>query len=161
MIEDNYGDGAKCLWGRKSWCCPTTYGQDIIGNCSLSSTQTCPDEKPQKLTSIRTGTAQGGDIDRGVVVDRNAPFCCPAEHEFKNCKWHGEDTSCNGNRCPVGQVLVTKTTGRHDGPGDDLKGCSLGKKQVFCCDPVNEASAFLPVPLENLFPDADTFDSSW
>lgn len=165
MLTDDYGGkgGSGCWFGgRKSWCCPSTYGQDAVAKCSFDWSGTCSDpDKPQELTKVLFADAAGGGSGPGVIKRSNEPLCCPAEPKFKNCKWHGADGSCDGNRCPAGQVMVTHTSGAHDGPGEGGSGCSLNRWQVFCCDPLADGSTFLPVPLENLFPDASTFEDSW
>lgn len=46
---------------------------------------------------------------------------------------------------------------------DRIDGCTgSGRKGAFCCDPpLSGGSPFLPVPLENLFPDGDSFPTDY
>lgn len=68
---------------------------------------------------------------------------------------------CETNICEQGQVAMHKMKDSHDGPPEVASGCWFGEA-VFCCDPpLTNGSAFLPVPLENLFPDADSFPASY
>lgn len=61
-----------------------------------------------------------------------------------------------------GQVELFRSQGWHDGPPKSSWGCNKGRQQAFCCPPpLSNGSAFLPVPLENLFPTADQFDASF
>ncbi|KAB2570582.1 Killer toxin subunits alpha/beta [Lasiodiplodia theobromae] len=164
MLIDDYGGASGCYFGgRKSWCCPTTVGQEQIKQCKFDVTGKCSDaSRPQNLTTVTFGIPAGGGAGGpGVIIKKVEPLCCPEKPEFENCAWHGKDGACDGNRCPVGQVMVASTSASHGGPGDGKNGCSLGRKAVFCCDPPADGSEFLPVALENLFPDADTFDDSW
>ncbi|KAA8895207.1 hypothetical protein FN846DRAFT_348546 [Sphaerosporella brunnea] len=149
MIEDNYGGASHCKNGKKVWCCEGSNAAKAVAACEDRDPGKCGDTHPQRLTDKGT---------RFHVRD----VCCPAQPEFKNCRWYGDNTSCNNNRCPAGQVEVTRDSiGGFPGARDKtLWKCVLGRNKVFCCDPPNGDSAFLPVPLENLFPDASSFAAS-
>lgn len=61
-----------------------------------------------------------------------------------------------------GQVELLRWHGWHEGLPEWYTGCNKARKQAFCCPlPLSNGSAFLPVPLENLFPDADSFSDSY
>ncbi|KAI9923857.1 hypothetical protein MW887_008162 [Aspergillus wentii] len=158
MAQDDFGgSGSHCdTGGQKAWCCPATNGQKAIQHCALSNyDEDCPDDRPQELTRVsprRLGVRLGEYAQK---------FCCPADPEYSNCGWHGEETTCDGNTCPVGQVELFNWNGRHSGPPSPRLGCWGGSKASFCCDPpLSGGSPFLPVPLENLFPTANKFSHS-
>lgn len=85
-------------------------------------------------------------------------YCCPKKDadEFENCAWHGKPGSCYDNHCPVGSHSVQLT----DSPYGEGEDCfpRVERTRVFCCDPVNGASPFLPVELDRLFPDPPSGD---
>ncbi|KAJ0420269.1 hypothetical protein BJY00DRAFT_313208 [Aspergillus carlsbadensis] len=61
-----------------------------------------------------------------------------------------------------GQIEIFRYSGWHEGLDTSYHGCNRGRKQAFCCDlPLNDGSAFLPVPLENLFPVGESFPDSY
>ncbi|KAJ5399170.1 hypothetical protein N7465_009659 [Penicillium sp. CMV-2018d] len=49
----------------------------------------------------------------------------------------------------MGQIEMAQDT---HGEGGSFNGCIAGRKQVFCCDPPFNGTAFLPVALDRLFP---------
>ncbi|KAL4760703.1 uncharacterized protein BDW70DRAFT_160387 [Aspergillus foveolatus] len=53
--------------------------------------------------------------------------------------------------------------GGHSGPPAKSDGCTeLGDRSSFCCDPpLSGGSPFFPVPLENLFPDANSIPADY
>lgn len=84
-------------------------------------------------------------------------YCCPKEEakRWKNCAWHGKPGSCFDNHCDLGhQVQLTQSD---YGLGES---CAprLERTRVFCCDPSDGESPFLPVPLDYLFPHPPTGD---
>ncbi|CAG8910037.1 unnamed protein product [Penicillium egyptiacum] len=125
-----------CISGEKAFCCPATSGAAAVSACETVnwSWQSCPAERPQQL----------GKVD-------NRALCCPKQPAFSNCAWHGSYLTCSGNRCPEGQVELAQNTNGRGGSG--FTGCLPGRKQVFCCDPPFNGTAFLPVSLDNLFPE--------
>lgn len=159
MVLDDWGDSKKrCTnGGKKVWCCPATNGQSVIDKCGLVKGKTCPSDRPQALTYV-------SNIKRDLLVDRDEyqTFCCPDEPKFDNCAWAGDNYYCNDNECPLGQVELFRHHGSHGPPAKSYSGCNKGRRQAFCCDaPFTDGSPFLPVPLENLFPYADSFPLSY
>jgi len=84
-------------------------------------------------------------------MDMMKRFCCPPDEmkKWKNCGWHGNPGSCNDNQCPLGHSvqLATNAYGRGETCWPRFE-----RDRVFCCDPSNNKSPFLPVPLDHLFP---------
>lgn len=159
MALDDWGDSKKrCTnGGKKAWCCPATNGQSAIQKCGLVDGRNCPSDRPQDLTYVF-------DIINGLVDKERhyKSFCCPAEPVFNNCNWAGDNYYCNNNTCPLGKVELFRRNGYHGGPPKEAEPCNKGRQQAFCCDPpFTDGSPFLPVPLENLFPDAKDFPSSY
>ncbi|KAK6216415.1 hypothetical protein LQW54_003619 [Pestalotiopsis sp. IQ-011] len=148
MATDNFAGGGSSYWcrtGTYAYCCPATSGAAAIAACEKRSGSDCPSTLPQSLTSLADNDAFGN----------GAHLCCPADPTFNNCDWHGASTTCNGNSCPVGKVEIYRDT-----QGNSGAACVFKRQKVFCCDPPYGGSAFLPVPLENLFADAASFPSS-
>ncbi|CEL11918.1 hypothetical protein ASPCAL15012 [Aspergillus calidoustus] len=162
MVLDDYGDSKKrCTnGGKKVWCCPATNGQKSIEECALQPhRKACPADKPQEMTTV--GDMYRDDWGR---VEIRQKFCCPEkpQYDLSTCGWHGDNYYCNDNECPLGQIELFKYSGWHEGLDTSYHGCNKGRKQAFCCDPpLNDGSAFLPVPLENLFPDAKSFPDTY
>ncbi|OQE13828.1 hypothetical protein PENFLA_c043G08195 [Penicillium flavigenum] len=136
LTTDQCGGGSCCGSGVKAYCCPATNGAAAVEACTTNFFG-CPSKKPQKL-----GTIEGWAGKNNI--------CCPKSPEFENCAWHGSSFTCSGNRCPAGQIEITRSKG---GDGSALGSCILGRQKVFCCDPPFNGTAFLPVPLDNLFPE--------
>ncbi|KAL2813347.1 hypothetical protein BDW59DRAFT_167530 [Aspergillus cavernicola] len=164
MTIDGYGPDPKsnkyCGSMRIIYCCPATNGQDVIAKCGWGEPgKACPKDKPRELTSKRELTST--DTDSRHYED--AKFCCPEKPDFENCAWHGDSGwVCSGSSCPIGKVALTATKEPHNGPVKSSPGCMFGRNSNFCCDPpLTGGSAFLPVPLENLFPDAENFPDSY
>jgi chitinase len=88
MATDNFGGGSWCRNGVKAFCCPATSGAAAVAACQWLSGGSCTNELPQQMSVI------GGGFT-------HMAFCCPAEPVFKNCGWHGDDTTCTSNRCDV------------------------------------------------------------
>ncbi|KAJ9217970.1 CAZyme family GH18 [Paecilomyces variotii] len=163
MVLDDYGDsGKRCSnGGKKAWCCPATNGQAAIQECGLAAVnEDCPSDKPQEMTAVYW-YADISDLGTGSYRQK---FCCPEkpEYDIDQCGWHGENYYCNDSECPIGQVELFRWKGSHAGPPKSSSGCNKGRQQAFCCPPpLSNGSAFLPVPLENLFPTADSFSDSF
>ncbi|KAF2460036.1 hypothetical protein BDY21DRAFT_361899 [Lineolata rhizophorae] len=159
----------------QSW---TNGGKCFISECVADHKHPC-DETPGY---IKVGSKVGCDSDHSYHEDiccptLNAPsqcqwrggsdgggspfspprngyrkFCCPKPKPFKNCHWVGKG-DCADNTC-------TNSEGEDDGSielmtdtfGDSSSSCHWGRKKVCCCNPP-DISPFLPVPLEDLFPE--------
>lgn len=148
MATDNFAGGGSSWWcrtGTYAYCCPATNGAAAIAACEKINTADCPSNKPQALTGTQNNDA----------FATGSNLCCPADPVFNNCDWHGASTSCDGNQCPTGQVEIYRDT-----QGGDGAACVFRRQKVFCCDPPYGGSAFLPVPLEDLFANAASLPSS-
>jgi chitinase len=78
-------------------------------------------------------------------------FCCAAKEakRWKNCSWRGKPGNCFDNHCATGhQVQLAESA---TGDGKDC-GAQASRTRVYCCDPADNKSPFLPVPLSYLFP---------
>lgn len=97
------------------------------------------------------------DLLDGLDMTLKEFYCCPPEdlERWTNCEWHGEPGSCYDNHCDL-KTQVQLATNRY-GLGES---CSprLERSRVFCCDPPDGESLFLPVPLEDLFKTPPTGD---
>ncbi|KAF7131458.1 hypothetical protein CNMCM5793_004683 [Aspergillus hiratsukae] len=136
MTTDQCGDSSCCYTGTKAYCCPAFSGEAAVAACDASSGSTCSVDRPQMLGTIGR---------RGKKA-----FCCPEEPQFRNCSWYGDSFTCNNNRCPAGQIEVARSS---EGDGSFLASCIFGRQKVFCCDPPFDGTPFLPVSLDNLFPE--------
>lgn len=104
------------------------------------------------------------DALREANIELRKLYCCPKAdiNNWQNCAWYGEPGSCFDNHCPVTGHSVQVTDNAY-GFGEDC-GIRLERTRVFCCDPANGASPFLPVALENLFenpPEGDDVDTDF
>lgn len=89
-------------------------------------------------------------------------YCCPKKEakQWENCAWHGKPGSCFDNHCPIGHSV--QLTDSPYGLGMDCFP-RMERVRVFCCDPADGKSPFLPVPLSKLFPNppqGDNVDTS-
>ncbi|KAG9952210.1 glycoside hydrolase family 18 protein, partial [Aureobasidium melanogenum] len=148
FATDNYGGASHCVHGKKAFCCPATSGASAVAACKLIKKKSCPSDLPQEVANVGIP---------GFWADSVGKFCCPPEPEFTNCKWHGKAGSCSDNRCPAGQIELTRSG---NGDGGKFHGCIMGRQQVLCCDPPFNGTAFIPVSLENLFPNAQDLPTS-
>lgn len=147
LAADNYDGAPHCVHGKKAFCCPATSGAKAVAACELIKKKSCPSDLPQDVSNVGIP---------GFWADSVGKFCCPAEPQFSNCDWYGKDTTCADNRCPAGQIELTRSVN-----GDGGKwGCVLGRQKVLCCDPPFNGTAFIPVDLANLFPNADDIPAS-
>ncbi|KAH6655547.1 hypothetical protein BKA67DRAFT_240673 [Truncatella angustata] len=136
FATDNFGHTGWCREGKKAFCCPATSGNEAVAACQTVWGD-CPSETPHFMTK---------------VGDRQA-FCCPDSPTWNNCGWHGDTTTCNNNRCPIGQIELTRSQ-----YGDNWwTGCVLGRQKAYCCDPPFDGTAFIPASLDQLFADGDDF----
>ena len=98
-------------------------------------------------------------------------YCCPPDDakKWEDCQWYGQPGSCSDNHCDLGHQVQLATSAY----GEGLT-CTpfVDRSRVFCCDPTEGRSPFLPVPLDHLFPhppegdDVDTdfdlkVDNTW
>lgn len=87
LADDNFAGGGWCRNGRKAFCCPATGGSAAVAACGWHSGKSCPSNLPQAMTTV------------GATLHKT--FCCPDAPKFNNCGWHGDDVTCNNNRCKV------------------------------------------------------------
>ena len=94
-----------------------------------------------------------------VDMELQKRYCCPKNdaQKWTKCAWYGEPGSCYDNHCPTTGHSVQLT----DSPYGLGQSCfpRLERSRVFCCDPTDGKSPFLPVPLERLFPEPPTGDN--
>ncbi|KAI0865410.1 hypothetical protein F4860DRAFT_307737 [Xylaria cubensis] len=144
MMQNKWGDsGKKCKDGNKVYCC-----------------------KPSKETGCRT-TGCGGSCNSNEVSMAGyfyddclldpKQLCCEKPLNFKedSCYWQGKGGSCYNNNCKFGTEVQLAES--YDGGGDDC-GWQFSRQRVFCCEPVDGNSLFLPVPLDYLFKNPPTGD---
>jgi len=103
------------------------------------------------------------DVLDGIDMELERRYCCPPDSakKWKNCRWHGQPGSCFDNHCDIGhQVQVTQSD---YGMGQSCFP-RMERTRVFCCDPADGKSPFLPVPLDHLFkhpPTGDNVDTNF
>ncbi|CAD0115049.1 unnamed protein product [Aureobasidium uvarum] len=148
MESNKWGDGKYCENGLKFYCCEIDQAKSI--DCYWNDGLSCKND----------------DVDmtydyEGFVFGR--VFCCsPTEAKrWNNCAWHGKEGNCFDNHCDtISQVQLAESK---SGEGKTC-GVHLERQRVYCCDPADGQSLFLPVPLDYLFPDApdeDTADAEY
>ncbi|KAI1180783.1 carbohydrate-binding module family 18 [Nemania sp. FL0916] len=159
---NRWGDGKYCEDGNKAYCCDTA----LDNTCYWTGAgQRCNGDDEaitfagtflQRLADI-AGTFFGlvGLVLEEALEEANIDllklYCCPKKDvsNWQNCAWYGKPGSCFDNHCPVGHS-VQLTTNAY-GEGEDC-GIRLERSRVFCCDPANGQTPFLPVSLDKLFP---------
>lgn len=166
---NRWGDGDYCEDGNKAYCCKnegvenTCYWTGVGGNCNSG-------DEPLTfagtfLETVADIASFGGlfgealaDILDGIDMDLRKLYCCPPDmmKTWQNCDWHGEPGSCFDNHCDTGHQVQLASSAYGAG-----QSCAprLERSRVFCCDPANGKSPFLPVPLDYLFPNPPTGDS--
>jgi len=164
LQTNKWGDGWYCEDGVKVYCCDSPVAKRQ--NCYWAGVgQHCNGEDVAltfKGTFLQTigNIAQtfGGVTGTALVnlvestgIEALRLYCCPPEDadEWENCRWFGTPGSCHDNHCPPGKKVQVAESDY--GEGEDCYP-RLERRRVFCCDPVNGKSPFLPVPLGNLFP---------
>lgn len=102
------------------------------------------------------GKVLSEDLDDADMA-RKKKYCCPPEDldTWKNCEWKGKPGSGFDNHCDE-NTQVQLTTNRY-GFGESYSP-RLERARVFCCDPPSGETLFLPVPLEDLFPNPPSGD---
>ncbi|KAI1776334.1 family 18 glycosyl hydrolase [Hypoxylon cercidicola] len=170
LLELNrWGSGKYCEDGNKAYCCSVPQGKN--NDCYWSGMGQDCRNGDQPLTFAGTFLSDIADVAQffglvGQVLSEalddadmalKEKYCCPPEDldTWKNCEWKGEPGSCFDNHCDA-NTQVQLTTNRY-GFGES---CSprLERARVFCCDPPDGETLFLPVPLEDLFPNPPTGD---
>ncbi|KAI0897338.1 glycosyl hydrolases family 18-domain-containing protein [Annulohypoxylon nitens] len=162
---NRWGDGKYCEDGNKAYCCksPVTEGHQ----CYWAGVGRSCNNDDVPMTFSGTFLQTIGDIVKtfggltgkllvdaleSTDIDVLKLYCCPKKdaETFQNCKWYGEPGSCYDNHCPVGSHSVQLTDSPY-GLGEDCFP-RVERTRVFCCDPANGESPFLPVSLDKLFP---------
>lgn len=140
MTLDKNGGAAYCVSGHKVFCCKIA--DDTASSCYWNDGKVCKNSDSQMTWS-------------GSEESPSAVFCCPPDEvtRWKNCNWKGS-RRCDLNHCDI--LTEVELTTRYSGGGDN---CGYFKRQrAFCCQPTTGRPLFLPVPLENLFPNPPTGD---
>ncbi|KAI0595746.1 carbohydrate-binding module family 18 [Biscogniauxia sp. FL1348] len=160
---NRWGDGKYCEDGNKAYCCKTS----IKNTCYWTGVGKRCNGDDVALTFAGTFLERLADIVglfgglvglalEAALDDANTEllklYCCPKDDidNWQNCAWYGEPGSCFDNHCPVGHSV--QLTDNAYGMGEDC-GIRLERTRVFCCDPAEGQSPFLPVALENIFKD--------
>lgn len=173
---NRWGDGKYCEDGNKAYCCksPVTKGHQCywagVGR-DCNSDDVAMTFSGTFLQVIGDLVGSFGGLSGKLLVDAVEEaaelfgidalklYCCPKKDaaEFENCGWHGTPGTCFDNHCPVGSHSVQLT----DSPYGEAEDCfpRVERSRVYCCDPVNGASPFLPVDLDKLFPHPPTGDN--
>ena len=170
---NKWGSGDYCEDGQKVYCCEQTADEEnncywtgtgnqckkgdepltFAGTFLEAATETVADLFPPSLV----GLALNELLDK-TKMDMMKRYCCPPDElkKWKNCGWHGTPGSCNDNQCPLGHSvqLATNAYGRGESCWPRFE-----RDRVFCCDPSDDKSPFLPVPLDHLFPHPPTGDN--
>lgn len=143
LESNSWGSGDHCDDGLKFYCCPATRE---VPDCRWTDCgDTCDSSTENKLTWAEENCWFGDTQE----------FCCSKEQEWDNCAWYGKGGSCFDDHCPTGHSVSLTTS--YEGEGTDC-GWRLERQRSFCCDPAAGESAFLPVPLADLFPSPPTGD---
>ncbi|KAK8103189.1 glycoside hydrolase family 18 protein [Apiospora sp. TS-2023a] len=113
--------------GRESWgwCHTGQYAMCCPVTNGAAAIDQCTKENGNDCPSGKPQKLTG--LQNTDSSSTGANLCCPADPVFEDCDWYGWPTSCGNNRCPE------------------------GRQKAFCCKPPLGGTAFLPVPLENLF----------
>lgn len=164
LQTNKWGDSWYCEEGEKVYCCDSPVAKSQ--SCYWAGVgQQCNGDDVAltfKGTFLQTignvvelfggvrGTALVNLLE-GTGIDVLRLYCCPPEDadEWENCEWYGTPGSCHDNHCPVGKKVQVAESDY--GLGLDCFP-RLERRRVFCCDPVNGKSPFMPVPLDHLFP---------
>lgn len=98
----------------------------------------------------------------GCRKGKRRNFCCAKEQKWKNCGWKGKPGNCDDNHCDVGWQVALTTS--YEGEDKDCGFWHQERERSFCCDPPDDKSPFMPVPLDFLFedpPDQNTADTDF
>lgn len=172
MQYNKWGSGKYCEDGRKVYCCEQTADEKnkcywtgagdqckkgdepltFAGTFLEAAAETVVDLFPPSLV----GLALDELLDE-TRMDMMKRFCCPPDEmkKWKNCEWHGKPGSCNDNQCPLGRSVQLATNAYG---GGETCWPRFERDRVFCCNPSDNKSPFLPVPLDHLFPHPPTGD---
>ncbi|UKZ78670.1 hypothetical protein TrVFT333_006416 [Trichoderma virens FT-333] len=149
LALDNYGGGGYCSTNRKQFCCPALNINKAVNKCQWYRGSSCPSNKPQYLT-----------------YSGSSKLCCPEEPVFNTnlCDWYGSSGFCAQTNCPVGDVLVARSSWATPvkGSSSTASGCYFGGQKSFCCvSPFgSDAGGTLPVPLDHLFPEYESIPTA-
>ncbi|ORY64854.1 glycosyl hydrolases family 18 protein-like protein [Pseudomassariella vexata] len=158
---NRWGDGKYCEDGNKAYCCKTSLENECYWT---GEGQRCNGDDValtfagtflQRLADIAGFSGLIGLLLEDALNEANIEllklYCCPKDQidSWQNCAWHGEEGSCFDNHCPTGHSV--QLTDNAYGEGIDC-GIRLERTRVFCCDPADNQSPFLPVELGKLFP---------
>ncbi|KAK4442906.1 hypothetical protein QBC34DRAFT_479340 [Podospora aff. communis PSN243] len=149
MMLSKWGDRtSKCSDGHKVYCCPAVaelpdcrWTKCYDGGCN---------EDEEELTWKK------GSCSR--MASPRLKFCCKKEQKWdKNkCEWRGKPGNCFDNQCRWTDGFWVAMTVQSEGEGKDCGVHKPTRKRTFCCQPGDDKSPFLPVPLANLFPEPPT-----
>ena len=174
---NRWGDGKYCEDGNKAYCCKSPVAEGHGCYWAGVGKKCKGDDVPKTFSGTFLQVFGNlldlfGGLTGQLLLDALDEFdiealklyCCPKEDdaEFENCKWYGKPGSCFDNHCPVNSHSVQLTDSPY-GLGEDCFP-RVERTRVFCCDPVNGKSPFLPVSLDKLFrkpPKGDDVDTDY
>ncbi|KAL8730716.1 MAG: hypothetical protein Q9166_003908 [cf. Caloplaca sp. 2 TL-2023] len=147
--QNKWGDGKYCEDGNKAYCCEVTndkenkcYWTGVGAHCekgdiALTFAGTFL-ETIADIVDVFPPTLVGLALEEGLDaldMELQKRYCCPPDDakKWKNCRWHVQ--------------LATSAYGLGESCAPLLE-----RDRVFCCDPTDGRSPFLPVPLDHLFP---------
>ncbi|KAF2416681.1 hypothetical protein EJ08DRAFT_666620 [Tothia fuscella] len=167
MLQMNrWGNGKYCEDGNKAYCCQVPESPST--NCRWTGLgQDCDEKKEAVFSFSGTFLSSLSDVAKYALpglagsllskalgeldLDARKLYCCPKDYlkEWKNCRWYGKPGSCFDNHCPAGRHVQFT-----DSPYGLGESCfpRMERNRVFCCEPQDGKSKFLPVPLKDLFP---------
>lgn len=132
-------ESIECTVGKKAFCCVADAWNDLTQACEWSD---CNGKCNAGFESI----AQRYDPE---VCSGYHQLCCPMPRVFEHCEWTGKE-NCQDNTCSDTQVELAR-----DPYGDSTQSESCGafRQKALCCDSPPTTDPFVPVPLEDLFPE--------
>lgn len=165
MQLNKWGDGWYCEEGHKAYCCDTALERQ--NNCEWRSEgEDCQnDDLPLTFQGL---FRDDDDVDTDEInklkgqslmsaiedYDRSdiSLYCCSSEDldRWNDCKWNGKPGSCFDGHCDINTEV--QLTWSRSGGGEHCGG-RFDRTRIFCCAPPDGEELFLPVPLENLFPE--------
>jgi chitinase len=151
-----------CFWRGVGQQCPAGYEMmtfsgtafDLLDDIAAVIIQVVGSFHP--LTRL-TGRLLAKVLER-IDIRTKKLFCCKTNdiEKWDNCDWYGKPGNCFDGHCP--DMRFVQLTDSYFG-GDSTCGVYFNRRRVFCCQPKNGQPLFLPVPLENLFPNPPQGDS--
>ncbi|KAI9150010.1 Chitotriosidase-1 [Paramyrothecium foliicola] len=164
---NKWGDGAYCENGHKMYCCETALERENKCYFAADGKMCKSGEEPLtwsgKFTRDYDALEELYDLKGSALLraledydlSDTSLYCCPKEDldRWDNCEWRGspDQGNCFDGHCNLNTQIEVTWAG--SGGGRSCGGIDPGRIRVFCCDPPGGETLFLPVSLENLFPE--------